>query len=222
MSTTAGRAGAGDDLPARRPRRSTAEVRQRLLEAARDYFQTRGYTGASVRDIAGRADVMESVLFRHFGTKAQLFERAILDPVLRFLEDYTTTWSAEATTSTDPQVLVESYLRGLYDVASQNRTLILALISARQFEPELFGELNQEPALASIFEQMTDLVIMHKDAHHMKLPDPMVTTRASFSLVMGMALLDDWLFPAGTTHPGRDRIIDELVNFQLHGVAHRD
>lgn len=210
------------DAPGRRPRRPTDEVRQLLIDAAREHFQARGYAGASIRDIAGRADVKESVLFRHFGTKAQLFERAILDPVLRFLHDYTATWSAEATTNTDPAVLVESYLRGLYDVASQNRTLILALISARQFEPELFGELNRDPALASVLEQMTDLVIMHKDAHHMKLPDPMVTTRASFSLVMGMALLDDWMFPAGTTHPGRDRIIDELVNFQLHGVAHRD
>jgi AcrR family transcriptional regulator len=207
--------------PPRRSRRSTEEVRQLLIEAAREYFQTRGYAGASVRDIAGRADVKESVLFRHFGSKARLFERAILDPVVKFLEDYTATWSAEATTSTEPSVLVETYLRGLYDVASQHRELILALISARQFEPELFGEVNQEPALASIFEQMTSLVIMHKDAHQMTLPDPLVTTRASFSLVMGMALLDEWLFPAGMTHPGRERIITELVNFQLHGVAHR-
>ena len=51
-----------------------------LLEAALELFSERGYAGATTREIAQRADTNEALLFRHFTSKAQLFERVHVGP----------------------------------------------------------------------------------------------------------------------------------------------
>ncbi|WP_052339815.1 TetR/AcrR family transcriptional regulator [Gorillibacterium massiliense] len=57
------------------------DTRERLLAAARDMFSEKGYTAATVRDIADRAGVREITLFRHFESKERLFSEAITDNI---------------------------------------------------------------------------------------------------------------------------------------------
>lgn len=77
--------------PPRRARRSSDEIRSRLLEAAGAEFRERGYGGATTAAIARRAGVAEMQLFRAFPRKAELFREAILTPLMvhvqRFRED---------------------------------------------------------------------------------------------------------------------------------------
>ena len=70
-------AGTGAD---RRTRRSTEEVRRIILAAAQDMFAEGGYAGTSTRAIARRCEVAEYLIFRHFGSKAGLFDAAIRVP----------------------------------------------------------------------------------------------------------------------------------------------
>jgi AcrR family transcriptional regulator len=49
----------------------------RVFAAAVDQLMRRGYAGATTRDIADAAGVNEVTLFRRYGSKAGLFERAI-------------------------------------------------------------------------------------------------------------------------------------------------
>ena len=58
-----------------------AERRERVLAAAREVFIASGLKGARTKDIADRAGVAEGLLFKYFGTKEQLFDAAILDPL---------------------------------------------------------------------------------------------------------------------------------------------
>lgn len=53
-------------------------TKDKLLEAALEAMAERGYRGATTREIAARAGVCELTLFRHFGTKENLF-RALLE-----------------------------------------------------------------------------------------------------------------------------------------------
>src|SRR5947207_12912922 len=71
-----------------RKRRTTAEVRAAITEAALTLFAERGYGGTSTRDITTRAGVAEPLLFRHFGSKSNLFEQAVIEPFSRFVKDY--------------------------------------------------------------------------------------------------------------------------------------
>jgi AcrR family transcriptional regulator len=57
-------------------RRDAAATRQALLDAAIGLFAERGYDRTTVRDIATRAGVNQSLLFRYFGSKEALFATA--------------------------------------------------------------------------------------------------------------------------------------------------
>ena len=75
-----------------RSRRTGHEVRSRLLTAAREVFAERGYAGASTKEIARRAEVTEVLLFRHFGSKAGLFDEAVLDTFEGFVDGWASRW----------------------------------------------------------------------------------------------------------------------------------
>src|SRR5262245_21386541 len=77
-----------------RQRRSSREVRELLLGAAGDPFRSQGYDTTTTRQIAERAGVSEPRLFKHFGTKHQLFEAAMLAPFAQLIDDYTASWRA--------------------------------------------------------------------------------------------------------------------------------
>lgn len=52
-------------------------TRERILDTAMGLFSTRGYAGATTREIAHQAGVAEVTLFRHFASKEKLFEAVI-------------------------------------------------------------------------------------------------------------------------------------------------
>jgi AcrR family transcriptional regulator len=54
------------------------ETSRNILHAARDLFAEKGFSNITTRQIARRAGVNEVTLFRHFGTKAALYE-AVFD-----------------------------------------------------------------------------------------------------------------------------------------------
>jgi len=54
-----------------------AATAQRILEAARQEFGARGFDAATIRVVAGRAEVDPSLVIQHFGSKAALFTAAI-------------------------------------------------------------------------------------------------------------------------------------------------
>ena len=63
----------------RRPGNSGS--REAILEAARAAFGERGFSDASVRDIAVRAGVDAALVHHFYGTKEQLFAAAMKLPV---------------------------------------------------------------------------------------------------------------------------------------------
>ncbi len=63
---------------AQRPmwRRDPEAKKMAILRAARRLFTEKGYADTTVRDIADRAGVNQSLIFRYFGSKQELFERS--------------------------------------------------------------------------------------------------------------------------------------------------
>lgn len=62
-------------------RRDPVRTKARILAAAVEAFTELGYSQAGLRDIAARADVASSLPVRYFGTKAALFEAALIETV---------------------------------------------------------------------------------------------------------------------------------------------
>jgi AcrR family transcriptional regulator len=57
-----------------------ARTAQRILDAAREEFASRGFEGATIRGIAAAAGVDASLVMQHYGSKAALFNAAVQLP----------------------------------------------------------------------------------------------------------------------------------------------
>jgi AcrR family transcriptional regulator len=62
-------------------RRDAARTRARILAAATKVFGDVGYSRAGLREIALEAGVATSLMLRYFGSKAGLFEAALLETI---------------------------------------------------------------------------------------------------------------------------------------------
>jgi AcrR family transcriptional regulator len=199
----------------RRTRRSPQEVRELLLGAARSTFAARGYARASTRDIADAAGVSEALLFRHFGTKANLFERAILDPFHGFMDGYVDGRPGDITdVPPPPEVPSRDYVAPLYDLLSQNRELVMALLAARAYEIDLAAT----PELSDALDRLQAVVELELAQRGLEGVDVPVTIRVTFAMIVSLAVFEDWLFPCDN-RPSKDRIVDEMVRFMVHGLA---
>ena len=214
--TSAAKAGKTKSGPARR---GPEEVRRLLLEASRSLFAAKGYAGTSTRDIALTAGVSEALLFRHFGTKAKLFERAILDPINEFIRDYVDQWQARSAADHTPEGMSLAFVDGFYRLLSENRELVLALVTAQAYES--IQELNDATPLSRLLDELEGVAAREAESRGFKF-DIQIAVRLVAGMVMAMALLDEWLFPAGKRRPSRQRITNEMVAFMIHGLAHRD
>ncbi len=66
-------------IPPEKKRRDAQKARARILAAAQKAFSEKGYAQTGIRDIAARAEVSSTLLIRYFGSKARLFEAALID-----------------------------------------------------------------------------------------------------------------------------------------------
>jgi AcrR family transcriptional regulator len=66
-------------MQARPKRRNAPKTKAAILTAAQEAFAVLGYARAGIRDIGAIADVSSTLLLRYFGSKAGLFEAALVD-----------------------------------------------------------------------------------------------------------------------------------------------
>lgn len=76
-------------IPTTPKRRNAAQTKAKILAAAQQAFSERGYSQAGIRDIATIADVSSTLLLRYYGSKAALFEAALIEamPLADLLAD---------------------------------------------------------------------------------------------------------------------------------------
>ena len=187
----------------RRARRATGEVRELILEAARASFEERGYARSTTRDIADRAGVAEVLIFRKFGSKANLFAEAALLPVVELVE----AWVGVVQPSTDADVVAQQheFTEYVYKVASDNRGLLLS------FFAQLFQRAIDD--LVAVCEQR-----LERRGVDLTDVDVGIAGRASIGMILAMALLGDWLLPSGRRRPRTDDVLDELTRLVLYGA----
>lgn len=64
-----------------RKRLGADQRREQILCSARRVFVAHGFRGARTKDIAAEAGVNEALLYRHFASKDELFEAAVVAPL---------------------------------------------------------------------------------------------------------------------------------------------
>ncbi|KZS75185.1 TetR family transcriptional regulator [Mycobacterium kansasii] len=101
-----------------------------ILDTARTVFETYGLRRANIEDVAARAGVSRSTIYRRFPTKDELFER-----VVRREADLFFTTLDNATDGLDPQqAVIEAFTLGVRLIKDSPLYARIA-----ESEPELFG-----------------------------------------------------------------------------------
>ena len=97
-------------------------TREKILEAARQLFNARGYDGATVRDIARAAGMSTGAVFASFADKAELFDEIVAGDYRALESDMAEAMRQAAT--------VESALLGLFGAAYRSHAHQLPMICA--------------------------------------------------------------------------------------------
>jgi AcrR family transcriptional regulator len=194
---------------ARRPRRTTAEVRHLILQAARERFASDGFAGATTNAIANSADVSETVLFRHYPTKERLFEAAVIEPFEEYVARYTEGWRHVPATAADPATVLRDYAAELYDIVAAERELFAALMARGLHSDEL-------TAAFARLDEMGETMATQYGLDY----DVPVAVRTAFMMVMSSSVFQASLFP-GADGLTRDRIVAELGEMLVGAALHR-
>lgn len=191
-----------------RRRRTSAEVRTLLINAARDLFRARGYEATTTREIADTAGVSDALLHSNFQSKENLFAAAVLPPFSDLVADYANMWSEQSPGLTF-EVRVRRFIERLYELAEENRALLLS--AAFQHAAGNTGPEDQLlDALAQTFHSMQDSTILQTTAAGYRLDMPS-SIAATTGMVLGVALLEPMIFPGDARRPARERIVEEMT-----------
>lgn len=199
-------------------RRPRGAPRRLLLDAARTLFARQDYRSTTTREIAETAGVLEHLLFRQFGSKAALFNEAVVVPFLTIVDDLHARWESLEPGPESAENVARDFLGALYDLFLENRGLVMTLWTADALtEAELAetGIAEIDRALGVLGELGgKGFDILEIDANHQDL-----AARSTVAMVAGLAAFGATFF--GGARPPRDVIVEELAQATLHGFLHR-
>jgi AcrR family transcriptional regulator len=196
----------------RRSPRSSAEVRHLVVQAATALFAERGYARVATRDIARFADVTPSQLFAHFGTKARLFEIAIVDPYVATVSSFAERWRNDPASS--PRLLYTVILKELFDVVGAEPGLMTALIIAQAHEESLVAEI--EPSLRPVDEALRPLEQLVQVPGSADPNAPVIAIRLTHGTVLAATQFQPWL----TSHlTDRESTIAAMTDLLTNGLG---
>ena len=202
-------------------RRRRGEPRRLLLEAARELFSSRGYSGTSTREIAEQAGVSETLMFRYFGSKVGLFREALVAPFVEFVEDFNAKWQSGTTADLDAEELSRLFIGDLFDLFRKNRGLVVMLWAAdaqtgsELAETGVFDEINDE---LRVLVEIGTAESVRRQGRALGRQD--LVTRSTLAMIAGMAVFGQSFY--GKQRPSRKDIVEELTQAVLHGHLHRD
>ncbi len=177
------------------------EARERIVTAARELIAHGGYREAGIAAVAARAGVATGTVYRHFGSKAELFAE-VFRVASQHEVDAVAAAIADAGPDRDAMIAagVETFARR----ALRGRRLAWALL-AEPVDPAVEAErLVFRRAYADTFTSA-----LHETA------DPLTTT-----MLVG-AIAEALVGPLSPVHDelDEDRLVAELVAFCIRGAA---
>jgi AcrR family transcriptional regulator len=176
-------------------------------------FNDRGYARATTREIADRADLSETMLFRHFRSKAGLFRVAMIEPFVEFVQNFVSRRRAGEFDTAGTHAETRQFVSGLYDVFAAHRGLV-AMFWAVDVHVE--SELAESGTFAVVQEQFDTLVELFREQmlrRGMSFPNDELTIRATLAMVSSMATFGSCFY--GAMRPSGEAVIDEITEIVI-------
>ena len=199
-------------------RRPRGAPRRLLLDAARALFARQDYRSTTTLQIAESAGVAEHLLFRNFGSKASLFNEAVVVPFLQLVDDFSSRWESFARGVDNSESVGREFLGALYDLFEGNRGLLMTLWADDSLSKAELAETGITDIQGAI-AVLGQLGGKGRDILGIKADHPDLAARSTVAMVAGMAAFGATFF--GEARPPRDVIVEELTQATLHGFLHR-
>lgn len=195
----------------RPPVASLEQARAVLLRTALEAFLQKGYSGASINDIARRSGMSRDTLYRQYGVKEELF-RAATGYGLGLLAEHLR--MAVAGRGTVEEVLLRATLRINSDMSSPDAIPILRLIIAEAHRfPDVAAQMFEDSRRS--LAPLVDYLERQRGAGVLTLDDAFEAAFMLSTLAFGgvRIFLQRWPRSAGE----RERWARQIVRYLLHG-----
>ncbi len=192
----------------RRSPHRRGEARAAVLAQARTVFAARGYHETSLAEIATRAEVSETLVYRYFGSKAGLFEESIIGPAREFVDGFLAEWEQQD----DPPGLEEKisvFVVRLLAFVREHQGLIVAwALAQRDGGPREIATDGTHGQAVRRFA--TALGGQGGD-------DAEMAVSLSMGLILSVATFVDLMFAADSPNRDPERLTDAVTRFVLAG-----
>ncbi|WP_313340409.1 TetR/AcrR family transcriptional regulator [Sedimentibacter sp.] len=124
------------------------DTRERILNAAKEVFSNKGYSGSTTKEISLAADVAEVTLFRHFETKNNLFYETISTFIVKPMLNFNVSKEKE-----NSDQFIQKIIEERTYTLRKNRKLFICTIYESQYNDEI------KKVLKSIFSKVFDEIV---------------------------------------------------------------
>jgi len=200
---------------ASRKKRITAQRRAQIMKAGTEVFIRKGFTAATVPEIARAAGIAAGTIYLYFPSKRALFIAAIKD-----------------------LIITAPFLDLIYRIPKENIAVVFGQIIQNRFDliqseemsriPALMGEVLRDPELKALWirEFFKPLMTQMEGIYRaMQPPDkpfrvePAVAVRAVAGLIIGFLMLRLMESGSGPLDDlPREKVAADTVDFILHGL----
>ncbi len=214
MTKKTAKSAAAANVP-KRTRRSSEEIMERLVTAAREEFKRSGFVGATTATIARNAEVTEAQLFRYFDSKADLFREAVFEPLNKHFSEFSAQHPTDTQAVENIRENARLYIAELQQFLDEHSKLLLSLVVAQLFTSGSLQGVGEIESLRHYFER--GAATMSSRVEKNPRVDPKLLVRVSFAAVLGCVLFKDWIFPEGLA--GDEEIKSAVIDFVIDGIS---
>lgn len=185
-------------------------TRERLITAAREVFESRGFPGTRVAHIAGHAQVAYGSFYTYFPSKEAIF----LEVADRLFQDMTR-FSVVPAAGPEPADRIRRANRAYYQAYLRNAGMMAIIEQVATFNVE-FQELRRQHRAVSIGRSARAIRRWQQAGLIPADPDPEMTARALAAMVDHTLYL--WLVQ-GEDPPGTERLLDALDTLSIRALG---
>lgn len=185
-----------------------------ILRAAMNVFVRKGYTAATIPEIAKSCGLAVGTIYIYFPSKHELFisvvKSLIVAPVIGIFEN--------KVSQDFPTILKDTIENRIGFLQGRSLNSVLALM----------GEIQRDDALRAMFAEkvikpflgrMENIYRARIDSGEFRKMEPEIVVRLIGSMIIGMSMLE---MTEGETSPlnriSQEKLGDEIIKFILHGL----
>lgn len=186
-----------------------SDSKARILEAARDIFAKKGYSGTSIRDIAGASGMSNPTIYYHYPSKEGILLALLEEAYVTLQEELSRVLETAGDPLTRFRLLLETHLRLTKDLRA----------TVNIFNVAEYEDLSAETVAYSRRLQRGIVDIYRNELEPLQEAGLLRTSEITI-LAFNISACINWLlrwYHEGGPVPF-DRICSEIVEFVLHGM----